>query len=199
MVKTNVPTDCDDQLVHTRQIDCRAYRKKNGLYEIRATVADEKAESVFFRSRPPVSPGEFIHRMSLTMVIDSDYTIRDVTAQTLQAPWPVCGETDAVYRELIGLRIGVGFSRKVRELVGDAHACAHITDLITQVANTYMQASWPDRVARQKAISPDPRHWPDKSTLTLINQCHTWRLDGETTLMEYPELVQENSGRQPRG
>ena len=175
--------------VHTRQITCRAFRLKNGFLEIEATLSDEKGQEVAFRSRPPVPAGEFMHRMSLSLTIDDDYVIQDVKVSTLQAPWPMCGGTDAAYRRLIGLRIGVGFSQQVRELLGGIRGCTHVTDLVAQAANTYMQASWPDRIARQMAVDQDPRRWPDKSTLTLVNQCHAWRRDGETLAQEYPELI----------
>lgn len=182
-------TETEREALHTRQITCRAFRLKSGLIEIEATLADEKAQQVPFRSRPSVNVGEHMHHMALSLVIDDDYVIRDVKAQTLTAPWPMCGGTDAAYRKLIGLRIGAGFSQQVRDLLGGVQGCTHVTELVAQAANTYMQASWPDRIARQVAVNPDPRHWPDKSTLTFVNKCHAWRQDGETLVREYPELV----------
>ena len=182
-------SETERELVHTRQITCRAFRLKNGLLEIEATLGDEKGQPVAFRSRPPVPPGEFMHRMALTLTIDDDYTIRDVRASTLTAPWPMCGGTDDAYRKLVGLRIGPGFTQRMKELLGGVQGCTHVTELVAQAANTYMQASWPDRIARQMAVSADPRGWPDKSTLGFVNHCHAWRQDGETLVQEYPELV----------
>jgi len=184
-----VTTDNDRELVHVRQITCRAFRLKNGFLEIEATLGDEKSQEVAFRSRSPVRPGEFMHRMSLSIVIDGDYLIHDVKAHTEIAPWAMCGGTDPAYRRLIGLRIGPGFTQQVRELLGGVQGCTHVTELVAQAANTYMQASWPDRIARQMTVDPDPRRWPDKSTLTFVNHCHAWRQDGETLQQEYPELV----------
>jgi hypothetical protein len=184
-----VSNDSERELVHTRQIICRAFRLKNGFLEIDATLGDEKGQEVPFRSRPSVRIGEFMHRMSVSLTIDNDYVIQDVRASTQQAPWPLCGGTDAAYRRLVGLRIGPGFSQKVRELLGGVQGCTHVTELVMQAANTYMQASWPDRIARQMAVDHDPRRWPDKSTLTFINHCHAWRQDGDTLVQEYPELV----------
>lgn len=183
--------ECPRQLTHTRQITCRAYRRTDGLWEIEASVVDEKAEEVGFRSRPPVHPGEFMHRMTIGFLIDFDYALRDVRARTLNAPWPACAEAPDVYRRLTGLRIGPGFRRAVLERVGGEQGCTHITDLVTQVANTYMQATWPERVARQSAIDPDPRHWSDRRAVEFVGECHAWRRDGETLRREYPELAGE--------
>lgn len=186
-------TDNEREPVHTRLISCRAFRLKNGFLEIEATLSDQKGQAVPFRSRPAVGVGEFMHRMSLTLTIDDDFRIRDVRADTEQAPWPMCGGTDAAYRQLIGLRIGPGFNRRMMELLGGIQGCTHVTELVSQAANTYMQASWPDRIARQMAVSADPRHWPDKSTVGFVNHCHAWRQDGETLRREYPELAPPKS------
>jgi len=184
-----VPTDKQREPVHTRQITCRAFRLENGWLEIEATLSDEKGQEVAFRSRPPVLPGQYMHHMSLSMTIDSDYLIHDVTAQTLQAPWAMCGATDDAYRRLVGLHIGPGFSQRMREILGGVQGCTHVTELVSQIANTYMQASWPDRMARQMSVDHDPRRWPDKTTLSFVNHCHAWRQDGETLVQEYPELL----------
>ncbi|WP_332673771.1 DUF2889 domain-containing protein [Aromatoleum sp.] len=181
--------ECERELTHTRQITCRAYRRTDGLWEIEATVTDEKGEEVPFRSRAPVRRGEFMHHMGIGFVIDDDFTIRDVRATMQVAPWPVCPETVEVYRRLIGLQIGPGFGRQVRERVGSEQGCVHLTDLITQVGNAYIQASWPDRLARQQAIDPDPRRWPDARALAFVGECRAWQRGGETLRQEYPELA----------
>lgn len=179
------------ELTHTRQITCRAYRRKDGLWEVEATVVDEKAQAMLFRSREPVHPGEYVHHMMIAFLIDNDFTIRDVEARMLAVPWKDCPEATAAYRRLIGLQIGPGFNRQVRERVGGEAGCVHLTDLITQVGNTYTQASWPDRVARQIAIDPDPRRWPDQRAVAFVGECHAWRRGGETLRGEYPELVEK--------
>ncbi len=182
-------TEADRELVHTRRINCRAFRLGNGWLEIEASLADEKGEPVPFRSRPPVQPGALMHGMSLLLTVDAEFVIRDIRAATQTAPWAMCGGTDDAYRKLIGLRIGPGFSRQMKKLVGGIEGCTHVTELVAQAANTYMQASWPDRIARQMAVSADPRQWPDQGAVGFVNHCHAWRQDGATLEQEYPELA----------
>lgn len=177
------------ELVHTRQIICRGYKRRDGLWQIEASVADEKAQTVPFKSRPDVPAGELIHHLSLCVIIDDDYQIRDVTAKTMSAPWPACVAVAADYSKLIGLRIGPGFTRAVRKLLGGTSGCTHLTDLLGQVGNTYMQASWPDRVARQRLYSEDPRQWPDTRTLSFVDGCHAWHKNGAALAGEYPQLA----------
>ncbi len=176
-------------LAHTRQITCEAYRRGDGDWEIEASVRDLKAEVVPFRSRPPVVPGQPMHDMRLVFLIDAAGTIRDVKAAMQAAPWPSCREATRAYEKLIGVTIGPGLRARVRERVGGVLGCTHLTDLITQVGNAYMQAAWPARVAAQIAIDPDPRRWPDQQALSFVGACHAWTLDGEAVRTEYPELL----------
>lgn len=189
MEQDDMTTGTSRRKVHTRRIECRAFRRDDGLFEIEADLSDEKGQQVDFRTRPPVAPGQFMHRMGLTLVIDDEYTIREARASTQTAPWPSCGGTDADYAKLVGLRIGPGFSQRMKELLGGVRGCTHLTELVAQAANTYMQASWPDRIARQMAVSQDPLQWPDRSTLGFVDHCHAWRADGPTLAQEYPELA----------
>jgi hypothetical protein len=184
-----MPDEVERELVHTRQITCRAFRLKNGWLEVEATLSDEKGQEVAFRSRPPVQPGSRMHSMSLRLTVDADFLIRDVRVFTLTAPWTMCGGTDDAYRKLIGLRIGPGFTQQMKQRVGGIEGCTHVTELVAQAANTYMQASWPDRIARQMAVAADPRQWPDQSAVGFVNHCHAWRQDGATLAQEYPELA----------
>ena len=61
--------ETERELVHTRQITCRAFRLKNGWLEIEATLTDEKGQQVAFRSRPAVQPGARMHSMSLLLTV----------------------------------------------------------------------------------------------------------------------------------
>jgi hypothetical protein len=188
--------------VHTRRIVCEAYRRQDGLWEIEATVVDEKGEDMPFRSRPMVRPGEALHDMTIALLIGDDAVIRDVGTRMRAVPWGACPESLAAYRRLIGLQIGAGFMRAVRERVGGVEGCTHLTDLIVQIGNTYTQASWPTLIARQFAAEPDPRKWSDRRAVGFVGACKAWRADGPTVRQEYPELAEDaapasDDGQQP--
>jgi hypothetical protein len=185
----------DKELVHTRQIICHGYRRKDGLWQIEASVSDKKGQAVSFNSRPDVLPGELIHHLSLCVVIDDDYQIRDVEAKTMAAPWPACSEIATAYRKLIGLRIGPGFSRAVREILGGIQGCTHLNDLLVQIGNTYMQTTWPDHVARQ-GLEGDTQQLPDQRTQAIVDGCYAWRKDGAALKSEYPQLVADNGPKE---
>lgn len=187
--KMFVPGECERELLHTRQITCSAYRRNDGYWEIEAAVSDLKSEEVAFRSRESVKPGEFIHSMTICFLIDESDTVQEVCARMVTGPWRECAEVENSYSRLRGLRIGPGFQRHVRERIGRGQGCSHITDLITQVGNTYLQASWPLRVVRQTAIDANPQNWLDPLAVGFVGECYAWRRDGEALHAEFPELT----------
>jgi len=180
--------------VHTRRIVCEAFRRRDGLWEIEATVIDEKGEDMPFRSRPLVRPGETLHHISIAVLIDDDAVIHDVGTRMRTVPWAACPESQASYRQLIGLKVGTGFLREARERVGGVAGCSHLTDLLVQIGNTYTQAIWPTLITRQLAIEPDPRKWTDRRGGRFVGGGPAWRQDGDTLRQEYPELADEFAG-----
>ena len=51
----------------------------------------------------------------------------------------MCGDIAPDFKKLIGLRIGGGFHRAVRERLGGVHGCTHIVELLGPVATTAFQ------------------------------------------------------------
>ena len=91
---------------------------------------------LFFK---PLGPGEDLHRMRIVLTVDADLVIRAIQVRTEAAPTPWCAESNAIYDTLVGLKIGPGFTRKVRALVGGAKGCTHLTELMGPAATTAMQ------------------------------------------------------------
>ena len=71
--------------VHTRRI-VRGLRRRDGLWEIEATVIDEKGEDMPFRSRPMVRPGQSLHDITIAVLIDDDAVIHGVAARMQTGP-----------------------------------------------------------------------------------------------------------------
>ncbi len=195
----SIDQDMGKELVHTRQITCRGYRRKDGLWQIEASVADEKGQAVPFSSRPAVLPGELIHHFSLCVLIDDDYLIRDAQARTLAAPWAVCTDIAADYRKLIGLRIGPGFTRAVREVLGGTLGCTHLRELLQQMATTAYQTIDPARAKREAdAAGEIDRPGSDRldtritakmgGAPAILNTCIAYRTDSPVVQRRWPQL-----------
>ncbi len=184
------------QHLHTRRVTCQGFFRDDGLWDIEGRITDEKSYAHANEWRGPLEPGDFVHDMSIRLTIDDRFFIVDVEAVTDKSPYRMCGDITPDFRKLIGLRIGGGFHKAVRERLGGIHGCTHIVELLGPVATTAFQtvssrkASDLARAHREKAgtqppadSTPKPRRRP-----YMIDTCHTWASDSEITRRWVPDF-----------
>lgn len=172
-------------LLHTRHVTCTAYLREDGLLDVEGELRDITPDGtdLLFRVAPP--EGE-IHHMRITMTLNRELVIQQVTARTHAGPTPYCAQIESAYASLVGLRIGPGFMPRIKARVGGASGCTHLTELFGPMATTAYQAHFAllrkNDNLRERLTSG--RRLPRPS---LINSCHTYRLDGEAIKVIWPE------------
>lgn len=131
-------TPSSRRLLHTREIVCKGYLRDDGLLDVESTMRDisPNGSDLFFK---PLGPGEDLHRMRIVMTVDNQLVIRAMEVHSEAAPTPYCAESNANYDALVGLKIGAGFTKRVRNLVGGNKGCTHLTELMGPAATTAMQ------------------------------------------------------------
>ena len=188
------------QHLHTRRVVCQGFFRDDGLWDIEGRITDEKTYDHANEWRGALKPGDFIHDMSIRLTVDNKFTIVDVDAVTDKSPYRVCGDIAPDFRKLIGLTIGGGFHRAVRERLGGVHGCTHIVELLGPVATTAFQtvssgkARELNRAHRAKngglprpeaapETAPKPRRKP-----YVIDTCHAWAADGPVVKRWAPDF-----------
>ncbi len=186
------------QHLHTRRVVCQGFFRDDGLWDIEGRITDEKTYEHANEWRGPLKPGDFVHDMSIRLTIDHTFTIVDAEAVTDKSPYSMCGDIAPAFRKLIGLRIGGGFHRAVRERLGGVHGCTHIVELLGPVATTAFQtvsskkAQDLNRAHRERAgtlppkdpnAAPKPRRKP-----YMLDTCHTWASNSEVTRRWVPHF-----------
>lgn len=186
------------QHLHTRRVVCQGFFRDDGLWDIEGRITDEKSYEHANEWRGPLKPGDFVHDMSIRLTIDHTFTIVDAEAVTDKSPYSMCGDIAPAFKKLVGLRIGGGFHRAVRERLGGIHGCTHIVELLGPVATTAFQtvsskkASDLNRAHREKTgtlppkdpnAAPKPRRKP-----YMLDTCHTWASDSEVTKRWVPHF-----------
>jgi hypothetical protein len=185
------------QHLHTRRVVCQGFFRDDGLWDIEGRITDEKTYEHANEWRGALKPGDFVHDMSIRLTIDARFTIVDVDAVTDKSPYRMCGDIAPDFRKLIGLRIGGGFHRAVRERLGGVHGCTHIVELLGPVATTAFQtvssgkARELERAHRTKMganppeaeIAGKPRRKP-----YVIDTCHAWAADGAVVKRWAPDF-----------
>lgn len=194
------------QHLHTRRVVCQGFFRDDGLWDIEGRITDEKSYDHANEWRGTLKPGDFVHDMSIRLTVDEKFTIVDVEAVTDKSPYRMCGDITPDFKKLIGLRIGGGFHRAVRERLGGTHGCTHIVELLGPVATTTFQtvssgkARELERAHRAKDHTKDhaksgnanraadetagkPRRKP-----YVIDTCHAWAADGAVVKRWAPDF-----------
>ena len=184
------------QHLHTRKVTCQGFSRDDGLYDIEGRITDETTYEHANEWRGTLQPGDLVHDMSIRLTIDHRFTIVDVEAVTDKSPYRMCGNITPNFKKLIGLRIGSGFTRAVRERLGGTEGCTHIVELLGPVATTAFQPAG-SRKARDletayriKIGKPPQPHDPSRPQRRpyMLDSCHTWASDGEVTRRWVPQF-----------
>jgi hypothetical protein len=172
-----LPASTGRRQVHLRRITCTGFQREDGLWDIEGRLTDTKPEAVSLPERE-VAADEAIHDMLVCLTIDREFVIRAAWARTLSGPYRVCGEINASYGQLVGVRIEPGFTQNVKRLFRGVLGCTHLTELLPPMATTAYQVLWTERSkARDSAATGT----------SPLGGCHALRLDGEVVRLHFSE------------
>ncbi|MCY1408932.1 hypothetical protein D3C76_317900 [compost metagenome] len=180
------PGSITRQLLHTREIICKGYKRSDGLYDIEGRLQDltNDPTDLPFHTVPQ---GGAIHDMRLVMTIDADMVIQHIEAITAVGASRFCGEISSAYDGLKGLKIAAGFKQKMKAIVGGVKGCTHLTELLERMATTAMQtmfSTYRAEASRKRAQATGPiiavRPW-------VIGTCHAYREDGDAVRLLWPQ------------
>ena len=172
--------------LHTRKIECRGYRRDDGLWDIEGHIVDTKSYDFPNEARGEIKSGTPVHDMWIRLTIDGEYRIHGVEAVTDAGPYRGCGDIAPDFVKLKGLKIGPGWTRQVKERVGGTQGCTHLVELLRPIATVCYQTivGWRIRMAREQGAAPTrPRSKPRH-----IDSCHMYRSDGEVVRKFWPEF-----------
>ena len=159
------------ELLHSRDIELRGYRRADGLYDIEARLTDAKSYGFASHDRGYVQPGEPVHDMWLRMTIDEERRIVACEAASDSTPYTICPSAAPNFSILAGLQIKPGFLKEATKRVGGAVGCTHLRELLQQIATTAYQTIDPARAARE-AEAKGELHKPgsDKLDAEIANK-----------------------------
>jgi DUF2889 family protein len=166
--------------IHTRVVDCRGYRRDDGLWDIEGSLEDTKSYDFDNLTRGVVRAGDAVHRMDMRLTVDDTLTIREVVTISEAFPYGPCPEITPRYQALVGLAIRPGWRKQIRQRIGGVDGCTHITKLLEDLAVVAFQTIGPVLVREGKLDLglTRPRH---------LDACHAMRADGEVVREHYPE------------
>jgi hypothetical protein len=187
------------ELLHSRDIEIRGYRRADGLYDIEAQLTDSKSQGFANRDRGYIEAGEPIHGMWLRLTVDDDKTIIACEAASDHTPYTICPAAAPNFARLAGLRIKPGFLKEAVKRVGGTIGCTHLRELLQQMATTAYQTIDPARARRDVSASGDTeRRGSDRfdaqiavrmgGAPAILNTCIAYGTDSPVIQRRWPHL-----------
>jgi len=177
-----MPDEVDRKEIHHRQLDIRFFQRSDGLFEVEGRLIDRKTHPfrrlLHDRDTPAGTP---LHDIVVRLVVDEDLLVHDASAQLSASPFGVCRGAADTLAPLKGLRIGAGWNKRVRELLGGAASCTHIVELLGPMATTVHQGLAPQRLARLTQQGGDAHQ-------AKLDSCYAYASHREVVAQLWPSL-----------
>ena len=126
--------------IHRRRIECRGYRRDDGMWDIEGHLIDTRDADLALRVEGRVvHAGEPVHEMSVRLTVDDTMTVRAVEACVDAVPTTICPGAVARMQVLVGMRIAPGWTNAVKLRLGGPQGCTHLMELMWPVATTAYQ------------------------------------------------------------
>lgn len=178
--------------LHTRLITVKGYTREDGLWDIEGHMTDNKTYTFQNNWRGTVPPDVPLHEMWVRLTLDDDYTVMDAEAASDHTPLSICADITPEYKKLVGLRIGPGWSRRVKEALGGTRGCTHLTELLGPIATVAFQTISIEKNCRRAKKPEEARLISDPEYMTrkpaFIDGCHAWASDGPAVKKEFPQF-----------
>ncbi len=181
----------DRELLHTRTITMQGYRRSDGLWDIEGHIADHKNYGFKTRDRGEILVGEALHEMWLRLTTNDDLVIQEVEAVTDHGPHHICPNITPNYQRLVGVKIGPGWRKDIKDRLGGVQGCTHITELLGPIATTAYQTvySWLAEFQNKPSVwSASVNKDGTKKRPLILNSCHVYDSQGEWVKNRWPDF-----------
>lgn len=173
--------------LHTRAITYQGYKRQDGLWDIEGHLIDTKSYPLNNTWRKKIEVGEPLHEMLLRLTIDDNFSIVGIEAVTDNSPFEMCPNITPNYKSLIGVVIGAGWRRIIRQKVGGIEGCTHITELLFPMATVAIQTVMPFKSKARKDKTVSLKESKNERPFVL-NTCHAWSTESDVVKEHEPDF-----------
>ncbi len=174
--------------IHTRQVECRGYRRADGLWDIEGHLTDIKTYPFHNDDRGTMEAGDPIHEMWIRVTVNDSFVIQAIETVTDKSPFRICSTIAPAFQRLRGVDMRSGFLRRVKELVGGVQGCTHLAELLGPIATTAFQTIFPILARERSRHHEHPAAVGSQPPPPLLNTCHAFASDGELVRRHWPEF-----------
>ncbi|MCX5822841.1 MAG: DUF2889 domain-containing protein [Deltaproteobacteria bacterium] len=164
------------ELIHTRKIAVNCYETDEDRLIIEGILLDERLFPFMIHAVNERREAGPMHHVALTMELSlPGMEILSVKTEMPVVPDAGCREIQQRMQKLTGRFIRPGFTNEVRDLLGKAEGCLHLTNLLLAMSSAAVQGLW-TLVSRVRDGKAPPLPKMDGSILR--NSCYMWREGG---------------------
>ena len=168
--------------LHNRRVVYRGYQREDGLWDIEAELRDSKTGEFTVRGERTWQADEAIHGMAIRLTVDNQTVVQAIEVAMDDVPHPPCPEAAASMQRMVGCSLARGWRRAIEERLGGVEGCAHLRELLFNMATAGFQTMVHD-------VMPDDRPPP------FLGKCKTWDFDGPTVERIFPMFYQRRHER----
>lgn len=181
------------ELIHTRKIAVNCYETDEDRLIVEGILLDERLFPFMIHSVNERREAGPMHHVALTMELSlPGMEILSVKTEMPVVPDAGCREIQQRIQKLTGRFIRPGFTNEVRDLLGKAEGCLHLTNLLLAMSSAAVQGLW-TLVSRVRDGKAPPLPKMDGSILR--NSCYMWR-EGGPFEEKIRQRLMETKGKQ---
>ncbi len=180
-----LPPAAPRRQLHTRRITFRGFQREDGDWDIEGDLLDTRTYTSQALEKGSMAPETPIHDIRVRVTVNDALEVKDIAAQMSSVPFVACQPALAPLRGLIGATLGPGWRRSIDTHLGGTASCAHLRELLFNVATAAYQTVpvYLAQVAGQSAPT-------SKLTPPLhMGKCTTWAFDGPLIRDHYPQFI----------
>ena len=179
------------QHLHTRTIDLTGYHRDDNLWDIEAHIVDKKTYTYENKWRGTVASGLPVHDMSIRLTIDWELVVKEIEVVMDVQPYDICSNVLSNFQGIVGLKIGQGWNRRVREVVGGVLGCTHLAELLGPLATVTFQTLSAEYARELMGLEPVPRGQRDENEVPfMLNGCYTWSPQSPVVQEDFPKYYE---------
>jgi len=163
------------EAVHTRSIVCRSFRRADGLFDVDGRFIDSRPFDYHSPFRGECPAGSQLHNMQLRLTVDRQRHIVALEAAMPATPYAYCPGVLPHFQRLVGVSLGKGFKKVLRERLGGTEGCTHVLALLEAMAAAAVQTFASAKHAPRPPGAPQPVQVFQLDA--LIGTCHSYAED----------------------
>ena len=161
--------------VHSRDISIHISCIDDDTLLAEGTLRDNrKLPSYSTAGRRFIDPGDIHHIVVRLYISVADNVIVKAEADMVKVPGGgICLEIKDSIKNLVGVCVKGGFTKKVLDIMGGVRGCLHMTNLVIAMGSAIVQGQY-----LRAGINSSDTEMPEVDTSLLKNSCWLWRESG---------------------